>query len=431
MRRLARWLFRAVELASAGAVVASAAGCGGAPVSISSRPSTADAPRPTPASAGLPRSATLTAAVNEPALALPAPSPAQHWYFEWLSEDGKRALLRRLDGDARATLQTRVVDVDSGATVDEETFPELARIPFVTVGSSVGATIGRRVVESSELEGMLAGPAFNDDLVRGARLASAFPFGSCGRLSASPSGTSIAFNAGDWLYLADKAGQVKRRLVPDAAYDPRFTPDGKYLIFRRANGTVDKRARYELFAARADLSVPAQLIAGTAGARDRFVVAEDGKTALAVASQEPHVKTCVLSIALRPPFAAKRLVCLEGGEPIVESILSPHGRWAVITTQNKAKKGPTAFRVRAVSVASGNVVLDEPALPGLIPRAVSDTGILVQSGTMGVVVDDLEENKRRAIERDLELGHRGFFRSPTELVVLRGATVGVIDLAKQ
>lgn len=359
------------------------------------------------------------------------PRPLEHWYFEWLSQDGKRALLRRLDGDARTTLRTRVVDVDTGATVDEDTFPELARVPFVTVGSSVGATIGRRVVEASELEGTLAGPAFNDDLVRGARLASAFPFGSCGRFSAAPSGGAIAFNAGDWLYLADKSGQVRRRLASEAAYDPRFTPDGKHLIFRRATGTVDKRAKYELFAVRADLAGPAQLLPGTLGARDRFVVSADGKTAVAVASQEPHAKTCVLSIGLKPPFAVKRLACLDGGEPLVESVLSPHGRWAVLTTQSKTAKGTNAFRVRAVSLATGKVVLDEPAQPGLIPRAVSDAGLLVQSGVMGVVLDDLEEKTRRTVDHELEVGHRGYFRSATELVVVRGSSVGVIDFARE
>jgi hypothetical protein len=77
------------------------------------------------------------------------------------------------------------------------------------------------------------------------------------------------------------------------------------------------------------------------------------------------------------------------------------------------------------------VALDEAAEPGLIVRAVSDGGLLVQSGARGVVVDDLEEKTRRTLEHAPELGHRGFFRSATELVVVRGAGVAVVDLAKE
>jgi hypothetical protein len=382
---------------------------------------------------------TIAPAVVRPIAAAPvvvaprrAALPPEHWYFEWLSHDGQRALLRRLDGPARGMLQTRVVDVDSGATLAEDTFPELGRLPT--------ATIGRRPNEMAELVGMLAAPAFGDDLVRGARMAGEFPFGSCGRLSASPSGAAIAFNAGDWLYVADKSGHVQKRLSVEAAYDPRFTPDGKHLLFRRATGTLDKvRAKYELFVVPADLSVPPRVLAGSAGARDRFAVDADGKFAVAIASQEPQIKTCVLSIALKPPFTVKRLACLEGGEQFVESALSPSGRWAAVTTQS-TRGGPASarglddggltWRLRVVSLATNKVVLDEPALAGMIVRAISDEGLLVQSGARGVVVDDVPAQTRRTFGEGVELGHRGFFRGPNELVVVRGSTVGVVDLTK-
>ena len=352
----------------------------------------------------------------------PRAGPPEHWYFEWLSQDGQRALLRRLDGPARGMLQTRVVDVDSGATLAEDTFPELGRLPT--------ATVGRRPNEMAELVGMLAAPAFGDDLVRGARMAGEFPFGSCGRLSASPSGGAIAFNAGDWLYVADKSGHVQKRLSVEAAYDPRFTPDGKHLLFRRATGTIDKvRAKYELFVVPADLSAPPRVLAGTAGARDRFAVDAEGKFAVAIASQEPHIKTCVLSIALKPPFAVKRLACLEGGEQFVESALSPSGRWAALTTQS-TQAGALAWRLRVVSLATSKVVLDEPAVPGMIVRAISDAGLLVQSGARGVVAFDVPAQTRRTFGEGIELGHRGFFRGLNELVVVRGSTVGVVDLTK-
>ena len=362
----------------------------------------------------------ITAAVVAPPPALSG--PPEHWYFEWLSHDGQRALLRRLDGPARGVLQTRVVDVDSGATLAEDTFPELGRLPT--------ATIGRRPNEMAELVGMLAAPSFGDDLVRGARIAGEFPFGSCGRLSASPNGGAIAFNAGDWLYVADKNGHVQKRLTTEAAYDPRFTPDGKHLFFRRATGTIDKvRAKYELFVVPADLSAPPRVLAGTAGARDRFVVDAEGKMAVLVASQEPHIRTCVLSIGMRPPFAVRRSACLDGGEQFVESALSPSGSWAAITTQS-TQRGELAWRLRIVSVATSKIVLDEPAAAGMIVRAISDAGLLVQSGARGIVVDDVPRETRRTFGEGVELGHRGFFRGPHELVVVRGAAVQVVDLTK-
>jgi hypothetical protein len=257
---------------------------------------------PTPAHAG-----GLTAAQSVVALDEPAEPYPGHWYFEWLSQDGQRALLRRLDGDAAATLQTRVVDVGTGKTVADETFPELGKLP--------SATIGRRPNEVAELMGRLAAPAFAEDLVRGATIAEEFPFGSCGRLSASTRGGAVAFNAGDWLYVASSTGHVQKRLTTQAAYDPRFTPDGKSLLFRRATGMVDKvRARYELFVVPTDLHAAPTLLPGTAGARDRITIDPERGLAMIVASQEPHIKTCALSIGLRAPFAVKKLACPVGGD---------------------------------------------------------------------------------------------------------------------
>lgn len=358
---------------------------------------------------------------------MPEAAPG-HWYFEWLSRDGKRALLRRLDGEARTNLQTRVVDVDSGKVLVDDTFPELGKLPT--------ATIGRRPNEVAELMGRLAAPALGEDVVRAAALAEGFPFGSCGRLSSAAEGGAIAFNAGDWLYVADGAGRVQKRVTAQAAYDPRFTPDGKFVMFRGATGKIDKvRARYELLIAPADLSRPARVLAGTAGVRDRFSVDAAGAFAVAVASQEPQVKTCVLSIGLRSPFAVKRLACLDGAEQFVDSTLSPGGRWAAITTQKSATDAASRlspeWRLRVVALVSGDVVLDQAAAPGLLVRAISDDGVLVQSGAGGVVIDDLEAKTHRTLARDVELGHRGLFRSPSELVVVRGGSVAVVDLAKE
>lgn len=370
----------------------------------------------------------------------PAPSaPPEHWYFEQMSPNGRHALLRRLDAVGRTTMQTRIVDVDSGAVLEEVTTPELAKFP--------SSTIGRSPAEIAKLDGILAAAPFAEDLLRGAHVASAFPFGSCGRLSAAPNAAAIAFNAGDWLYVADAAGRVKKKLAQEAAYDPRFTADGKHLFFRRATGALDKVfAKYELFVMPSDLSQPPRVLPGTAGVQERFTTSADGKDAIVIASHEPQITSCVLSVGLRPPFSVKRLGCLDGREVLVESAVSPKARWAALTTQTstpgaddegegdaKSKRSlagtpKLAWRLRVIALASGQVVYDVPAEPGFSLRAISDAGILVQSGVRGVVVDDVPQKKRRVLEAPVDLGHRAFFRSGTELVVLRGGGVAVVDL---
>jgi hypothetical protein len=351
------------------------------------------------------------------------PPPSEHWYFEWLSQDGKRALLRRIDASARTLFAARVVDVDTGATVEEATLAELGKLP--------STTIGRPASDLEALDAALGAPVFGQDLVKGAHIAG--PFGSCGRFSAAPTGSAIAFNAGDWLYMADKGGKVKKRVATEAAYDPRFTPDGKHLLFRRASGKVDKvLARYELFVVPADLSAPARALVGTAGVRERVTIDRQGRSAVTIVSNEPQIKTCALSVSLKAPFAVKRLGCLDGGEQLVDSVLSPTGRWAAMMTQRSEKKGPArslAWRLRVLSLETGKVMLDEPALPGLSIRAISDAGLLVESGGGEAVLVDVPKKSRK--HRELDVGHRGYFRSPSELVVVRGASVAVVDVTEK
>ena len=305
------------------------AGCGGGPG------------RTTPTVMPLP-----VAQEAAPAVAEAPPARPGLWHFEWLSPDGRHALLRRIDGGARSSFDARVVDVDSGADVDEAALEELAKLPTTT--------IGKNAVDPRVLDALFAAPAFGEDLVRGAQMAYSFPFGSCGRFSAAPKGRTIAFNAGDWLYVADENGKVKKRVADVAAYDPRFTPDGKSLLFRRATGKIDKvLTGYELFVVPADLSQPAHALTGTAGVVDGVVVDEASKFAVAVASHEPQVKTCAVSVSLRAPFGVKRLACLDGGETLVESFLSPHGRWvaAITTPRDKPAGQRRTFRLRVASLA--------------------------------------------------------------------------------
>lgn len=322
----------------------------------------------------------------------------------------------------------RVVEVDSGRVLEEIALPELAKVP--------ASTIGGQPTELAALEWMLASPAFGRDIVKGSHVASGFPFGACGRLAAGKSG--IAFDAGDWLYVADEAGRVRRRLVDEAAYDPRFTPDGKHLLFRRATGKVDVFAKYELFVVPADLSAPPRALPGTAGMRDRFVEHPDGSSAVAVASQPRGSKsdTCVVSLSLRPPFATKKLACIDGGEQLVDSVISPKGKWAALSTKKRVDD-EVRWRLRVVALpdpregrTTGKVVRDEPEAPGLGIRAISDSGLLVQSGPLGIVVTDVPTNRWREVERSIDLGYRGFFRSDKELVFANGGTVAVVDVSK-
>lgn len=370
------------------------------------------------------------------ALALAAPASAashepeldDHWYFESLSSDGRRALLRQLDPLNRATFHIRVVDVDSGRTLEETALPELAKVP--------ASTIGGKPTELAELEWMLATPAFGRDIIKGSHLAGSFPFGACGRLAAARGGGAIAFDAGDWLYIADETGRVRRRLVEDAAYDPRFTPDGKNLIFRRITGT-DVVGKYELFVVPTDLSAPPRAIPGTTGMRDRFVANPDGQSAVAVAStprahSREASETCFVSLSLKPPFATKKLACLGGNEHLVESVISPKGKWAAISTKRShTEPGGEArleWRLRVVSLTNGKVVRDEPESAGLNLRAISDAGLLVESGAGGIVVTDVPAKKTRTIDHAIDLGYRGFFRNETDLVYVNGASVSVLDV---
>ncbi len=369
-----------------------------------------------------------------------ASPPSEHWYLEHVAAHGRHALLRRLDASGRSTLQTRIVDIDTGDILEEVTMPELGKFP--------GATIGLGPSDIAKLDAIIASPRFTDDLVRGAHVAKRFPFGSCGRLSAGIGTAGIAFNAGDWLYLADNGGHVKKKLALEAAYDPRFSPDGKYLFFRRATGATDRiSARYELVVMPADLSQPPRPLPGTSGVREGFEVTPDGQTALVIASHEPAVRTCVLSVGLRPPFAVKKLGCLDGGERLVESVVSPKGRWAALTTQSPVEKetvrddglkgkraprplSPLAWRLRVLSLGpgSGQLAHDGPAEAGLSLRAINDAGMLVQSGLRGVRIDDVPKNVRRDVRTPPDLGQRVFFRSDEELVFLRGANVATVDV---
>jgi hypothetical protein len=334
------------------------------------------------------------------------------WHFEALSLDGKHALLRKLDAEMRSAFDVRVVEVGSGTVIDDAKLEELARVP--------ASTIGGKPAELQQLDWMLVSHAFEEDIARGAAIASRFPFGACGRLAASPS--AISFDAGDWLYVADTNGRVRQRLVDEAAYDPRFSPDGKWLFFRRATGHDKLFAHYEMFVSPADMSAPPKLIAGTAGMHDHFV--SDGKNAYALSTQV-GAETCFVSLALKPPFATKKLACVDGDERVVESVISPKGKWAAVVTRAHIAHD---WHLRVLSLTTGKAIRDEAEAPGLALRAISDSGLLVESGSRGVVISDVN-GTARLLEKPIDLGSRGYFKSDTELVYENEGSVSVLDLS--
>ena len=210
-------------------------------------------------------------------------------------------------------------------------------------------------------------------------------------------------------------------------------------------------AKYELFVVPSDLSAPPRALPGTAGMRDRFVAHPDGQIAFAVASQSRApargrgdeasraADTCVVSLSLRPPFATKKLACLDGTEQLVESVISPKGKWAALSTKKRADSAASTtdggarrveWRLRVVSLTSGKVVRDEPEAPGLAIRAISDSGLLVQSGSVGIIVTDVPAKQSREIDRPIDLGYRGFFRNDTDLVYVSGRAVDVLDVSE-
>ena len=148
-----------------------------------------------------------------------------------------------------------------------------------------------------------------------------------------------------------------------------------------------------------------------------------------------------------------------GTEQLVDSVVSPKGKYAALSTKKRVeiadargvapgsrssdwaggRSGATGmtvtgttrleWRLRVVSLASGKVVRDEPDAPGLGIRAISDAGLLVQSGARGIVVTDVPGKKQHELDaRAIDLGYRGFFRNDKELVYVAGTTVGVLDV---
>jgi hypothetical protein len=359
------------------------------------------------------------------------PRRGEHWYIERLSADGKRALQREISDHARP-LRFRVTAIDTGAIEQELELPTLGALPRETLLDSGGV---RKDVTLS-----LEAPAIVDELRAAAQLLGGFPLGASDRIAVAPDGKHVAFNAGDWIYTAVD-GQVLRRVDARASYRPRFTPDGKALLY---DGHVGPRGKYEVFATSSDGKAKPRRLAHPGDVRDGFALTDDAMRV--VIGDVPKAAACVLEVALAPPHRVKRLGCLPGGERLMSCKLSPRGTWAACDTVKEldeddphstitigGKTQPSkklAFRTRAMQVETGDVVIDRPGPGGAL--AISEGGLLVIGGREPRVV--VPAHELQGEERPLPGTHRfvvqAMFRSLTELVVDHDGALAVIDLTR-
>jgi hypothetical protein len=369
------------------------------------------------------------------------PRPIEFWYLEAVTRDGSLALLRNTPphGSAAAP-RLRLVDVDRGAVLEELALEQLARLPRETV--SDGGRVLRTVdsaLRSTELAAELASMA---------KLVERFPLGAIDRFAAAPGGRRLAFNAGDWIYVADGQGRGPRRVAARASYGPWFTPDGKRLVFRRIGPSLDGVvSRYDLYSAPADLGAEPRRIDGTGETREPFVLSADGREAIMLAGHPPQIPTCALAVPLAPPHKVRRLACLEGGERQVGHRLSPTGRLVeVVTSRETSEDDPSsvridrdgvrrpnkklAYRLRVLSLADGKVVLDMPHRP-MIVLALSDEGLLLRRQNDGsLLLMDAVTREERVLPRSQvpDVGVQARFRGPREILYVQEGLVKRLQL---
>jgi hypothetical protein len=360
------------------------------------------------------------------------------YLLESVTEDGKRALLLEL-ASMPNQLHYRVVDVDTSAVAADLPLTALSTLPLETLADA-GGTV-------REIDDLVKSPAVADDLKKAAPWLAAFPLGAGGRVAAHAS-LGIAFNGGDWVYLADPDGHTKLQLSKAASYAPWFSPDGKLVFTRRLHGSLDGvEGRYVLYGASVDGKSPAREIPATAALRDGFALEPDARAVRVVASFEPKVKTCVVRVELTPPFVTKQQACLDDREELVDARLSTHGAWATfLTTKQLAEDDPgavmvmpdgsrkpmkkKAFRFRVVDVETGRVAFDGARPTGTLV-AISDAGLAVFSAPDGVTLFDAATKTSKKLANPLDLGLFGRFRNDRELVFVSGDTASVVDLSKQ
>lgn len=370
-----------------------------------------------------------------------AASAAIHWFLRNTTRDGKLALLERNDSytGAKHHVHFRVVEVATNKVVDDLDLEHIAALPRETMDDG-----GK--VRSHSLDKTLHTAEVAADLARAAKAFGRFPFGSAGRIAASADGSVVAFNAGDWIYVADGKGAVKKRVAEQASYRPRFSPDGKWLFFDKMTGPLDNVvSKYETFVVPSDLSTPPRRLEGTAELREEVILANDD-TLRGVVSAEPIIKTCLVSIAMAPPHAVKKGPCFEPPNGrLVGFVISPSGAWAGITTArdtneedpNSKTRYPDGgiklgkkqvWSTRILRAADGKTftIDDKPGKPLF---AVNDDGLAVRTHILHAIhVDDVPNGKHREHASREYFGGIPRFRSAKELVYETAGSVRVFDV---
>ncbi len=397
-----------------------------------------DAPKPTPAPT--PRAEEA----EPPELPDPAPPRAarapqmvrESWYVQRVSADGTKVLLRETtrDNHGREPLRYRVILADTNTIESDVSLPALAALPIETLLDSGGDKPGSKVD--------LKDPAISSELVKIAPILAPFALGHGGRIAASPDGTHVAFNGGDWIYTA-RGGVVGTRLAKEASYDPWFTPDGATLLYRRMNGTFDGiEGKYELYATSVDGTAKPRRIEGTAGVWEPFVVRNDAVRFIATAG--PRAKTCVVEVALVAPFKARKLGCVAGGTTKTMScVLSPSATWAACSTVKElAEDDPNStttvrgktrhnkkleFAIRSFEVATGTIGYSQVGTGSV--SAISDEGKLVVHRAQELLVID-PTGVSRALKPQSYVSLFTYFRDATHLITEQHGDIVVLDITK-
>jgi len=371
--------------------------------------------------------------------------PGRLYHLSDLSRDGKRALLYTSDSDPaqpKRAQRFRIVKVDSAEVEQDIDLPAVSALPLETLADDGGQ---QRTVDEQ-----LKDPRLVSELARMAKVLAGFSHGASHRMAAAPDASLIAFNAGDWVYLADDKA-VLRRLEQRATYEPMFSPDGTRLFYQRINGSLDGVVgRYDVFVAEPSQSNrPAVMIAGTTAPREFLGYVAEREAFLLMASHPPEVKTCLLALPVKPPHSVEKLYCAEPKEELSDAAVSPRARYFVLKTHwrteeddprstiiqpdgKKRHDKKLAWRMRIVDLAEKKVLVDDSDALGRAV-AVNDAGAAIIERADDLQAIDATSGKRWTVaERKLPSGviTGAVFRSPSELVFASDGTARVLNLPK-
>ena len=335
------------------------------------------------------------------------PTRARSWYLASLTTDGKHALLKELMQSHGESF--RVVNVDTNQVEAELALPLYSAIPMESMNDS--GTPNHTNIDVSA-------PELGAELVHAAAILAQFPLGASPRIAATPDGHHVAFNGGDWMYVAAD-GKVGARLASQASYQPWFSPDGKTLIFSRERGAMTD---YALYATSVDGKAPLRQLAGTNGTKDKLGLTDHGSVRV-IAATGAHDHTCVLDIGLAAPNRVTRKACFVDDEKLVECTLSPAGTWLACSSSKVGPDHQDIFHVRAMEEATGKLTTDFIGFG--LPTAVRDDGhvVLFTADTFTVYDAHGHHGTLKGID-----GVSAMFRSPTQLVAETRGGVVVVDV---